>query len=51
MSLFEGQLTLWTGLCIVGDMALGKVRPGRTQTLERLAASTLHARVPTDYEP
>ncbi|MDP1587790.1 MAG: arsenical-resistance protein, partial [Prosthecobacter sp.] len=37
MSLFERQLTLWVGLCIVGGIALGKVAPGLAQTLDGMA--------------
>jgi len=37
MSLFERQLTLWVGLCIVGGIALGKAAPGLAQTLDGMA--------------
>ena len=37
MSLFERQLTLWVGLCIVGGIALGKVAPGLAQTLDGMS--------------
>lgn len=28
MSIFEGYLTLWVALCIVGGIALGQLAPG-----------------------
>jgi arsenite transporter len=37
MSLFERQLTLWVGLCIVAGIALGKVAPGLAKTLDGMA--------------
>lgn len=37
MSLFERQLTLWVGLCIVAGIALGKVAPGLAKTLDGLS--------------
>ena len=37
MSLFERQLTLWVGLCIVGGILLGKVAPGIAKTLDGMA--------------
>src|SRR5512134_2889973 len=37
MSLFERQLTLWVGLCIVAGIALGKVAPDLAQTLDGMA--------------
>lgn len=37
MSLFERQLTLWVGLCIVAGIALGKVAPGLAQTLDGMS--------------
>ena len=37
MSLFERQLTLWVGLCILAGIGLGKVAPGLAQTLDGMA--------------
>lgn len=37
MSLFERQLTLWVGLCIIGGIVLGKVAPGVARTLDGMA--------------
>ncbi len=37
MNLFERQLTLWVGLCIVGGILLGKVAPGVARTLDGMA--------------
>ena len=37
MSLFERQLTLWVGLCIVGGIVLGKLAPGLAQVLDGMA--------------
>jgi arsenite transporter len=37
MSLFERQLTLWVGLCIVAGIALGKFAPGLAQALDGMA--------------
>ncbi len=37
MNLFERQLTLWVGLCIVAGIGLGKIAPGLAQTLDGMA--------------
>ena len=37
MGLFERQLTLWVGLCILGGIGLGKVAPGLAQALDGMA--------------
>jgi len=37
LSLFERQLTLWVGLCIVGGILLGKIAPGVAKTLDGMA--------------
>ncbi len=37
MNLFERQLTLWVGLCIIGGILLGKVAPGVAKTLDGMA--------------
>jgi ACR3 family arsenite transporter len=37
MSLFERQLTLWVGLCILGGILLGKVAPGVARSLDGMA--------------
>ncbi len=37
MNLFERQLTLWVGLCIVAGIALGRVAPGLAKTLGGMA--------------
>jgi ACR3 family arsenite transporter len=37
LSLFERQLTLWVGLCIVGGILLGKVAPGVAKALDGMA--------------
>ncbi len=37
MSLFERQLTLWVGLCILGGIGLGKVAPDLARTLDGMA--------------
>jgi ACR3 family arsenite transporter len=37
LSLFERQLTLWVGLCIIGGIILGKVAPGVAKTLDGMA--------------
>jgi arsenite transporter len=34
MSLFERQLSVWVGLCILGGILLGKVAPGVAKTLD-----------------
>lgn len=34
MSLFERQLTVWVGLCILGGILLGKVAPGVARSLD-----------------
>ena len=36
MSLFERQLTVWVGLCILGGILLGKVAPGVAQSLDEM---------------
>ena len=37
MNLFERQLTLWVGICIIAGIALGKVAPGLAQALDGMA--------------
>lgn len=37
MSLFERQLTLWVGLCILGGIGLGKVAPDLARSLDSMA--------------
>lgn len=37
MNLFERQLTLWVGLCIVAGILLGKVAPDLAKTLDGMA--------------
>lgn len=37
MNLFERQLTLWVGLCIVAGIALGKIAPGLARSLDGLS--------------
>jgi ACR3 family arsenite transporter len=37
MSLFERQLTLWVGLCILAGIGLGKAAPQLAQTLDGMA--------------
>lgn len=37
MSLFERQLSLWVGLCIVAGIALGRVAPGMANTLDGMS--------------
>ena len=37
MNLFERQLTLWVGLCIVAGIALGKVAPDLARDLDAMA--------------
>lgn len=37
MSLFERQLTLWVGLCILAGIGLGKLAPGLAKTLDGMA--------------
>lgn len=37
MNLFERQLTLWVGLCIVAGILLGKFAPGLARTLDAMA--------------
>jgi len=37
MSLFERQLTLWVGLCILAGIGLGKLAPGLAQALDGMA--------------
>ena len=37
MNLFERQLTLWVGLCIVAGIALGKVAPDLAKTLDGMS--------------
>ena len=37
MNLFERQLTLWVGLCIVAGIALGKIAPDLAKTLDGMS--------------
>jgi len=37
MSLFERQLTLWVGLCIIAGIGLGKLAPDLARTLDGMA--------------
>jgi arsenite transporter len=37
MSLFERQLTLWVGLCILAGIGLGKLAPGLAKTLDGMS--------------
>jgi len=37
MNLFERQLTLWVGLCILAGIALGKIAPDLAKTLDGMA--------------
>jgi arsenite transporter len=37
MSLFERQLTLWVGLCILGGIGLGKLAPDLAKTLDGMS--------------
>ncbi|MEY3394496.1 MAG: hypothetical protein RL346_732 [Verrucomicrobiota bacterium] len=37
MNLFERQLTLWVGFCIIAGIALGKIAPDLTKTLDGMA--------------
>lgn len=37
MNLFERQLTLWVGLCIIAGIALGKIAPDLAKTLDGMA--------------
>jgi ACR3 family arsenite transporter len=37
MNLFERQLTLWVGLCIVAGIALGKIAPHLAKTLDGMS--------------
>src|SRR3970040_1483462 len=37
LNLFERQLTLWVGLCIVGGILLGKIAPGVAKALDGMA--------------
>ena len=37
LNLFERQLTLWVGLCIVGGILLGRIAPGVAKALDDMA--------------
>ena len=45
MNLFERQLTVWVGLCIVGGILLGKTAPGIAQSLDSMAVFVVGAPV------